>query len=76
MIMSRWITPWDSHGLPAWQSVVKPCVSFRAWNPYSKKIHHLVASCYAHSMELSYLDSISKSPVDLGQDLVIEEDGE
>ncbi|GJW13747.1 putative reverse transcriptase domain-containing protein [Tanacetum coccineum] len=27
MIMSRWITPWDSHGLPAWQSVVKPCVS-------------------------------------------------
>ncbi|GJS82099.1 hypothetical protein Tco_0748640 [Tanacetum coccineum] len=24
MIMSRWITPWDSHGLPMWQSVVRP----------------------------------------------------
>ncbi|GJR28492.1 hypothetical protein Tco_1104724 [Tanacetum coccineum] len=25
--LSRLINPWDSHGLPAWQSVVKPCVS-------------------------------------------------
>ncbi|GKD56058.1 hypothetical protein Tco_1289445 [Tanacetum coccineum] len=25
--LSRLINPWDSYGLPAWQSVVKPCVS-------------------------------------------------